>query len=136
MIYNPTIFFTKASILLLLLRAFNPVRSTRVILRVVLWTNFIYYLFGIIVEALQCRPVRKAWLPLLPGHCINQRVAQTSSAAINTFSDCIILVVPLANIWGLQLYRKGRVGLVMIFGFGVLYVQSSSRTLYIHQSLH
>lgn len=136
MIYNPTIFFTKASILLLYLRAFNPVRRTRVILHVVLWTNFTFYLFGIIVEAFQCVPVRKAWLPLLSGHCINQKAAQTSSAAINTFSDCIILVVPLANVWGLQLHRKGRVGLVMIFGFGVLYVQPSSRAPYIHKSLH
>ena len=135
-IYNPTMFFTKASILLFYLRAFNPVRSTCVILHIVLWTNFTFYLVAIIVEAFQCLPVRKAWLPLMSGHCINQRVAQTSSAAINTFSDCIILVVPLAKVWGLQLYRKGRVGLVMIFGFGLLYVQSSSRTLHIHNSLH
>ena len=129
-------FFTKASILLFYLRAFNPVRRTCVVLHVVLWTNFTFYLVAIIVEAFQCLPVQKAWLPLWPGHCINQKVAQASSAAINTFSDCIILVVPLANVWGLQLYRRGRVGLVMIFGFGVLYVQSSSRTLYIYKSLH
>ena len=129
-------FFTKASILLLYIRAFNPVRRTCVILHVVLWTNFVFYLSAVIGEAFQCLPVRKAWLPLLPGHCINQKVAQTASAAINAFSDCIILAVPLANVWGLQLYRKGRVGLFMIFGFGVWYVQSSSRTLYIHNFLH
>ena len=121
--YNPTIFFTKASILLFFLRAFNPVHRTCVILHIVLWANFVFYFIAIFVEAFHCSPVQKAWLPLLSGRCINQQVAQTSSATINAFSDFVILVLPLANVWGLQLYKKARVGLVVIFSFGALYVQ-------------
>lgn len=99
---------------------------TRVTLYIVLWANFVFYFVATFVEAFQCLPVQKAWYPLWPGHCINQKAAQTSSAAINTFSDFVILLVPIANVWGLQLYKKGRVGLLTIFSFGVLYVQSST----------
>lgn len=99
---------------------------TCVILYLVLWANFIFYLIGTFVEAFQCMPVQKAWYPLWSGHCINQKAAETSSAAINTFSDFVILVVPIANVWGLQLYKKGRVGLLTIFSFGILYVQLSA----------
>ena len=80
------------------------------------------------MEAFQCLPVQKAWYPLISGHCVNQKVAQTSSAAINAFSDIIILVVPITHVWGLQLYKRGRVALVTIFGFGILYVPASIKT--------
>ena len=119
-LYNPTILFTKASILMLYLRVFNPVRRTVIILHIVLWANFTFYFAATFVEAFQCMPIRKAWYPLLEGRCFNQLAGQTASAAINTFSDFVILLVPIANIWGLQLYTKGRLGLLLIFGFGVL----------------
>lgn len=125
-VYNPTIFFTKASILLLYLRVFKPVHRTSVILHIVLWANFTFYLAGIFYEAFQCMPINKAWLPLLPGHCADQIAAQIASAALNTFSDFVILVVPIANVCGLQLYKKGRIGLLTIFGFGIMYVDPSS----------
>ena len=75
---------------------------------------------GTFFEAFQCLPIEKAWLPLLEGSCANQLAGHITSAAINTFSDFVILVVPIANVMGLQLYKKGRVGLLLIFGFGVL----------------
>ena len=131
-IYNLTIFLTKASILLLYLRAFSPVRRTCIILHIVLWANFAFYFAETVVEVFQCLPIRKAWSPLLPGHCINEKAVQTSSAAINTFSDFVILVVPLANVWDLQLSGKGRVGMIMIFSFGALYVQTCTIRLDLH----
>ncbi|KAL9064402.1 MAG: hypothetical protein Q9161_008914 [Pseudevernia consocians] len=118
-IYNPTILLTKASVLILYLRAFDPVQRTRIILYVVLWANFTFYFIAIFVEAFQCLPIQKAWYPLWPGHCINQKAAEISSAAINTFSDFVILLLPIANVWGLKLYKKGRIGLLTIFSFGV-----------------
>ena len=119
-LYNPTILFTKASILILYLRVFNPVHRTVIILHVVLWANFTFYFTATFVEAFPCVPIRKVWYPLLEGHCFDQLAGQTASAAINTFSDFVILLVPIANIWGLQLYTKGRLGLLLIFGFGIL----------------
>ena len=121
-LYNPVIFFTKASILILYLRVFNPVRRTLIILHIVLWTNLAFYSTASFVEAFQCLPVQLAWLPLGPGYCINQKAAQTTSAVINTCSDVIILVVPIANVWSLQLHKKGKLGILTIFSFGILYV--------------
>lgn len=118
-VYSPVIFLTKASILLLYLRVFNVVHRTCVILHIVLWANFAFYLAAIVGEAFQCLPVQKVWLPV-PGHCINEKAAQTTSSAINAVSDFVILVLPIANVWGLQLYNKRRVGLLTIFSFGIL----------------
>ena len=123
-VYSPTILFTKASILLLYLRVFKPVRRTIIILHIVLWANFAFYLTGAFVEAFQCQPVAKTWLPLMEGRCIDQVAAQTASAGLNTLSDFVVLILPIANIWGLQLHRKGRFGLIAIFGVGLLYVCS------------
>ncbi|KAM0795178.1 hypothetical protein BDR22DRAFT_894428 [Usnea florida] len=118
-LYNPVIFFTKASLLILYLRVFNPVRRTLIILHIVLWANFIFYTGASFFEAFQCKPVQKAWLPLWPGHCFNQKMGQTSSAIINTCSDLIILVVPIANVWRLQLHKKSKAGILTIFSFGI-----------------
>lgn len=78
------------------------------------------------VQIFQCWPIPKVWSPLLSGHCIDQKAALSTSAAINTFSDFVILIVPLANVWRLQLNKKERVGLIMILSFGALYVHSGT----------
>ena len=103
---------------------FNPIFRTSIVLHVVLWANFTFYLMAIFIETFQCIPVQKAWYPLDNGHCINQQAAQISSGVINSVSDIIILLLPVSSIWSLRIHKKGKVGLFVIFSFGVVSVTS------------
>ena len=118
-LYNPVIFVTKLSILLLYLRVFKPSKTTFIALHVVLWANLAFYVAATFVEIFQCKPMRKTYLPLLEGSCMNQRDSQIASGAINVISDFAILLLPMASVWKLQVYKKGKIGLFVIFGFGL-----------------
>ena len=62
----------------------------------------------------------KIWLPLVPGTCVNQRAAQMTSGVFNVVSDFAILVIPIFSVWDLRLPQKKKLGLLAIFGTGLL----------------
>lgn len=119
-IYNPTIFAIKLSILLLYLRIFNPIRWSYIILHIMLWINLAAYLSGLLVELFQCNPIQKVWYPKWPGHCIDQKLLQLFGAGFNIVSDVSLLILPIWSVWNLQTDRKRKLGLIFIFAFGGL----------------
>ena len=119
-IYSPIIFVTKLSILLLFLRVFAPKQKIYIAIHMLLWANLIFYTVGLFVEIFQCSPRQKAWRPLLPGRCINQRATMLASAIFNTLSDFALLFLPIRTIWDLQMPRGQKVGVLAILGAGLL----------------
>lgn len=67
-------------------------------------------------------PIQKAWYPLMDGHCISQQAVQIGSAIFNAISDFAILILPAGSIWNLHIHRQGKIGLFVIFSFGILWV--------------
>lgn len=65
--------------------------------------------------AFQCTPVAKAWIPTLPGHCIQDFAWYSSTAAISTVTDLYILLLPVPMIWALKTSVKRRVYLLGAF---------------------
>ena len=59
-LYNPIIFVTKLSILLLYMRIFEPARGAFITFHVLLWTNALIYTVGSFVVIFQCTPIKKA----------------------------------------------------------------------------
>lgn len=68
----------------------------------------------------QCAPIRRAWHPELPGHCLPEKGLPYASGAINVVSDFYVLIIPIPCIWSLnmKLHRKLRV--LSIFSLGTL----------------
>ena len=120
MVYAVTIFFTKLSILLLYFRVFRPNKGSRLVLQIVIYCNLAFYTVGLFIEAFQCIPMQRIWLPLYPGSCINQRALQLASAIFNLLSDLVILCLPVASVWKLNTHRRGKVGIMVIFATGIL----------------
>jgi len=60
------------------------------------------------------------WNSAVPGTCINQRAAEIASAAINTFSDFAILLLPIDTVWGLNMAKKKKLGILAILSAGLL----------------
>ena len=99
------IFTVKASILLLYLKIFMPIRKMGV-LSVNIYVVLIYYiLFYVIITFLtifQCSPKEKAWnLLILDGYCLDINAATLASGIINIISDFALLLLPQGVIWKL-----------------------------------
>jgi hypothetical protein len=67
-----------------------------------------------------CVPVQKAWLPDLPGRCINRLGPWIANATSTIATDLAILVLPIPQIWILQLRREEKIALTLVFGVGFL----------------
>lgn len=70
----------------------------------------------------QCIPRRKIWTPTLAGRCIDLGAAFLVSAITNTVTDIAAFLLPLYSIWDLQLPWERKVGVLAVFGVGLLYV--------------
>ena len=75
----------------------------------------------ILIGLLICRPLSMNWNPLTPGgKCGNQTAAFAAVGVVDLLTDLLILVLPLPMVVRLQVSRANKIGLVAIFGAGVL----------------
>lgn len=123
-IYNPIIFATKLSILLLFLRIFVPNGrgTTYYVIHVLIWLNLFFYIANVPIEIWPCIPRKKLWTPSLPGHCLNNERVFVAGGAINVVSDFAILLLPVVLISRLQMPMKKKIGVSAIFATGFLQV--------------
>ncbi|UNI22760.1 hypothetical protein JDV02_008621 [Purpureocillium takamizusanense] len=85
------------------------------------WVLCITFLFIFI-----CVPVQKLWYQDIPGHCINQVGTWIANAASTILTDLIILLMPLPQIWSLQLRKTEKIGLTLAFCLGFFVVFASA----------
>lgn len=73
-----------------------------------------------------CKPIAASWDPLLfpIGVCINRGAIYIATAVIGVVTDVILIAIPIPTIWRLQMPRKQKIGLTVIFGIGSMCVQS------------
>jgi hypothetical protein len=82
--------------------------------------NVLLYLSGIITEALSCIPINALWEPWVTGQCIDKRALDITSAYFNLAVDIFILLLPQAVIWKLHMTQSRKIGVSIIFSFGLL----------------
>ncbi|KAG5983498.1 hypothetical protein E4U55_008020 [Claviceps digitariae] len=85
------------------------------------WVICITFLFIFI-----CVPVQKLWYPQIPGHCIHQVGTWMSNAASTILTDLVILIMPMPEIWKLQLRKAEKIGLTLAFSLGFFVVFASA----------
>ena len=123
-IYNPIIFFTKLSILLLFLRIFVPgaKNKTYYLIHLLIWLNLLFYIANVPIEIWPCIPRRKIWAPQTPGHCLDNEQVFVAGGSVNMVSDFAILILPIVSVSRLQMSWRKKVGVSAIFAAGFLYV--------------
>lgn len=103
MVAGTSMFFAKLSILLLDIRLFFPKGVFRCLIwhtiQVVLWLNFLYTVGLVGAIALQCVPYNKPYGTI----CLDQRMVLVSASIINIISDLLILLIPIASVWNLNM---------------------------------
>lgn len=120
-IYVWNLAWTKLSLLCMYYRIFRfPFFKKQVICvgaYVVIWAVCVSFLFTFI-----CVPVEKLWHPDIEGRCVSELGVWLANASSTIFSDVIILLLPIPQVWRLQLKTFEKVGLTLVFGLGFLYV--------------
>lgn len=117
--------WTKLSLLLMYYRIFHIPFFKKVAwvvgAFVMAWVVCITFLFIFI-----CVPVEKLWYPDLPGHCIDQVGTWIANAASTLISDVVILLLPVPQVWRLQLRLAEKIALTLAFslGFFVVFVSA------------
>ena len=69
-----------------------------------------------------CRPISKAWNKTLPGHCLDIGAVWYANSVLTIAADVAIIVLPMGQLWKLQLPRAQKLGLGVLFSLGALYV--------------
>ena len=125
--YSLSVFFTKISILLLILRVFCSVRRDTGywLTWILIVTNSIFYLMFFFIPIFECSPREKIWNKAVSGHCLDVNVLYLASAVFNMISDVTMLSVPIYMIWRLRISRQRKIGVSAIFCTGSLSVAIS-----------
>ncbi|KAH6604495.1 putative PTH11-type G-protein coupled receptor protein [Trichoderma cornu-damae] len=117
--------WTKVSLLLMYYRIFHVPYFKKMAWfvggLVMAWVICITFLFIFI-----CVPVQKLWYPEIPGHCINQVGTWIANASSTIITDLAILILPIPQIWKLQLRKTEKIGLTFAFGLGFFVVFASA----------
>jgi hypothetical protein len=121
MLIAPTLWATKASVLLLYLRNFEIVQWIRITSWVLIVVLFLFYGSNIAIAAIYCIPRHgEAWDSTAFARCASP---VTSTVVIGVFAvvaDLVIFVMPLPVIFQLQLSRPKKIGLGVVFSVGML----------------
>jgi uncharacterized BrkB/YihY/UPF0761 family membrane protein len=112
----------KVTLLLQLIRVFTVHRSHVMywLYRLILGINTVLYLFLIMFRIFACVPREKIWNPSIPGSCPNGLGIYLVSAVFNAVSDLVLLILPIAQVWKLQLSLRKKWGISAVFAGGIL----------------
>lgn len=116
--YNLSLTLTKLSIILLYLRLFVGKcfrRACWTVLALVIACG----LWNIITTIFSCNPVAYYWdKSIRGGRCLNNMALWLSTAAFRIATDLAILALPMPVVLSLQLPRKQKIGLILVFAVG------------------
>ncbi|KAL8678144.1 MAG: hypothetical protein Q9186_005476 [Xanthomendoza sp. 1 TL-2023] len=110
---------TKISILLFYIHLF-PTKPFRVAAYSLIVVVTLWMIQQVLASLLLCQPISYNWDASLNGHCGNVAANCLAGAAVNTFTDILILILPMPTIWHLHVPLRNKIILSLIFGLGSL----------------
>ncbi|KAG4026441.1 hypothetical protein MFRU_040g00020 [Monilinia fructicola] len=125
MLYFWGIMFTKLSILTLYAKIFVVKKPFRYSCYGMMAFTIVYLIMFFFLFAFNCNPPARTWHLLGwagGGSCFDNIKTSYAVGGINIFTDVVILIMPLPLIYHLHLSLAHKLGLVAIFGTGILAV--------------
>ena len=116
---STTVTLIKISLLFLYWRTF-AIKQFRHALRIIGAIILANYIENVIGFIFQCIPVRKFWTPMLPGRCIDQSLFITLVSVFYMMTDFAIYIMPIPVIWHLQMTKRRKLELSVVFLLGGL----------------
>ncbi|KAJ8112121.1 hypothetical protein ONZ43_g5467 [Nemania bipapillata] len=122
--YAGMMVFLKTAILLDWLQTFSPPGRRGVFYWLCTSTitiNVLYWVIGIIIMDTKCIPFESIFDKTVPGHCLpNTKILDVFSNAFGFTVDVVILALPQGVIWKLRMSGMRRLGVSIVFAFGIL----------------
>lgn len=79
----------------------------------------VWYVAFQLTAIFQCTPVHYYWNRTIPGgHCVNDIAFYIALAATNTFTDIVLLALPLPTVWSLKINKGKKLALSGVFVLG------------------
>ncbi|KAF4541563.1 Integral membrane protein [Lasiodiplodia theobromae] len=116
-VYCTGVGLVKLSLLLMYARIF-PLKGFRIGAYILGFITVGWVIAINCVSIFQCRPIRKAWFPTMPGECIDLKGSFIGNAVPNILTDIAILCMPVAQVWKLQVTTAQRASLIFMFLLG------------------
>ncbi|KAJ5967749.1 hypothetical protein N7501_003997 [Penicillium viridicatum] len=123
--YNMTMVLAKFSALTLYTRLFRPhpfLLATYIVMGCLviigLWTTLSGFFF--------CTPVHAFWstsAEVRKTKCLPTTPVWFTNAALQTVTDLVILILPMPLLWKLQLPKRQKCGIIVVFGLGIMQVE-------------
>ncbi|KAF2200497.1 hypothetical protein GQ43DRAFT_441502 [Delitschia confertaspora ATCC 74209] len=128
-VYHPMMGLIRASIIMFLFRIEDARPFIRAALDIVFWINMGYIISTTFGTIFQCSPINYVYMrPAIDrpvngeitahGKCINSLSFTLSSCALGIFMDLIIIPIPTAMVWNLEMRKKIKIAVVIIMSMG------------------
>lgn len=115
--YNAAVLCAKASILMQYFRVF-PTHRMRVVCWIMITILAIYGTWAVISAFLNCIPVAKFWDDSIQGYCLDKTKLWFSNASMHISTDIAILIIPIPALMAVDLPRKQKLALMIMFSLG------------------
>ncbi|KAF4445659.1 hypothetical protein F53441_10608 [Fusarium austroafricanum] len=116
-IYVTAVMFIKLALLAMYMRIFTS-RRFKLVSYFIGSTVIAWWIAICAVCIFQCTPIKKAWLPMIDGTCINLKASFIGNAVPNILTDVAILCLPVKQILKLQINMAQKLSLLVIFLLG------------------
>ncbi|CAK3899103.1 related to integral membrane [Lecanosticta acicola] len=116
-IYYPALCFTKLSILLQYLRIF-PERNVRIACYALMGLIVAWTLWAFFSALFACQPIRSFWDKSVPASCLNRLAVWFANASFNILTDIMTALLPLPVLNSLNLPKRQKIILMVVFGLG------------------
>jgi len=127
--FGLSILCAKLSILQFYLRL-SPDPYFRIIVHGLSATIVLYSFVASFQWLYACRPMAKYWDPTIQhGSCINSVKVWIFNAVMNSFTDIVMIFLPIWMMWNVQIARRQKIAVICIFLLGALYVPPSPRNM-------
>lgn len=121
--YGAAMLLMKWAILWEWIHVFAPLPSRNAFYwacQAMIMVNIIFYVTAIILTNVACTPYKRNWDKTIPGSCLDTKVINLSTAAVNLVIDMAIFALPQKVIWSLQMSNRRRIGFSVIFAIGIM----------------
>ncbi|KAI3053606.1 hypothetical protein CBS76997_125 [Aspergillus niger] len=118
-LYNLTLTLTKLSLIFLYRRLF-PTHTYRILLILTLIFVIITGLWMVLSTLIFCIPINAFWDTSIPHTCLPEDVVWCLNAAFQITTDLILVVLPLPILANLNLPKRQKAALLVIFALGFL----------------
>ncbi|KAM0794380.1 hypothetical protein BDR22DRAFT_875971 [Usnea florida] len=124
-VYAPTMFSAKSTILLQYLRIFAPQKSVDPLMwysaRIIITATGLFYFISTFLTIFACSPRVAIWNPLITSsRCLDNNTSVLITCIYNIVSDFIILLLPIRAVWKLRISTRNKLRILPLFAIGFL----------------